>query len=75
MKKKKVILLLTIAGATAVAVGIAKKKKQKLYIRAENGETNETPAERTANEREKEAALEKVLADVEDMWQYVTLRF
>ena len=69
MKKKKVLLLLTIAGATAVAVGIAKKRKQKLYIRAENGNTNETPAERTANEWEKEAALEKVLADVEDMYR------
>lgn len=69
MKKKKVLLLLIIAGATAVAVGIAKKRKQKLYIRAENGNTNETPAERTANEWEKEAALEKVLADVEDMYR------
>lgn len=76
MKKKRVLVFLSIAAIGTLAYRTARKKKTTALIRADNRAPEikeDTKADDVksveVSEREKEEALEKILSDVEEMYR------
>ena len=76
MKKKRVLVFLSIAAIGTLAYRTARKKKTTALIRADNRapeikeDTQTDDVKRVeVSEREKEEALEQILSDVEEMYR------